>query len=493
MRWMNSRDIACMLGLALIALSVSSCGAPPRIGRLTVLVSGNAEGTLRTCGCSADQAGGEARMASIVKLQREDALKPQPADHGYPPGVLLINTGNFSNAESAVTRVESAGVVRSMSKLSYGAVGLGLHELSYSQQDLLDLLGHAGLPLSAANLRFVKPKTGRNHSAALNKLLKPYRLIRQPNGYTVGVINLIDLSFQDQLDKLDGFKLSDPFQAASKVISAHGKEAAIWILSVANAREDQASQDRLASVPGITLLIGFSREPAPDSAQPQAPHLPHCIAAPFARTIAILSAIVAYSPEGKVEAINSGYQMVASSTKPDAAVQQIVEDVKPQLEQIAFRSAMIGNQSGAHPRYVGQSVCAQCHTRCSDMLAVSKHRKAYETLRAKGEERSAACLPCHVTGYNQAGGWNIRKDAERIEMRGIHCESCHGPGEYHVAVQSGDKAPLALARGGRNKFGLQTAGESTCVVCHDKTRSPNFNFDDWWREIVHFDNRQSKK
>jgi 2',3'-cyclic-nucleotide 2'-phosphodiesterase (5'-nucleotidase family) len=477
--------VACICIVILAAISASGCAKPPRIGRLTVLITGNVEGYLRNCGCSAGQAGGEVRKARVVKLEREDAGKPKPADRGYPPAVLLLDTGNFSNAQTKVTRAEAAGVVRSMSKLNYSSVGLGLHELSYSQQDLLGLLGAAGLPLTATNLRFVKPATGEDQSAALNNLLQPYRLVKQKSGYTVGVMQLVDLSVQSRLGKRMGLELSDPYETACGIISAHGKEASAWILSIANAREDQADRDKLASVPGITLLIGYRRTPALDSSQAQEQQLPRSIPPPYERAKDIVRVVVSYSPEGKVETVNSEQVMIQESIKPDEYVQQIINEVQPQLERLANEDAEVEDQPGVHPRYVGESACAQCHAQIVQQLAASKHVHAYEALQAKDQQRSAACLPCHVTGYNKAGGWNILKNSERPEARGVHCENCHGPGEYHVAVQSGLKAPPDLTLGGRNKSGLLTASERTCGACHDEPNSPNFDFKVYWPKIQH--------
>lgn len=469
----------------LVAIFASSCAKPARIGRLTVLISGNVEGYLRNCGCSAGQAGGEVRKARIVKLEREDAAKSKPVDRGYPPAVVLIDIGNFSNAQSKVTRTETAGVVRSMAKLDYDAVGLGLRELSYSQQDLLELLKTADLPLTAANLRFVKPQAGDDKSAELNQLVQPYRLIKQDNGYAIGVIHLVDLSVQNAMGKRTGFELSDPYEAACGIIKAHGKEATAWILSIANARANQDDQAKLAGVPGIVLLIGYRRMHPLEGGEATELQMPRRIPPPFERAKDIVRVVVGFSGEGKVETINSEEIMIPEEIQPDEYVQTIISEIEPQLERFANEDAELEDQPGVHPRFVGENVCAKCHAKIVDQLASSKHTQAYASLQAKNQQRSAACLPCHVTGYNKAGGWNILKNSERPAMRGVHCENCHGPGEYHVAVQSGEKAPADLTLGGRNKLGLLPAGETTCLNCHDQPNSPRFNFKEYWPKIQH--------
>ena len=485
MKRISVRVVALIVLLILAVIGAGSCAQQARIGRLTVLISGNVEGYLRNCGCSAGQAGGELRKARILKLERQDGAKPKPVDRGYPPVVVLIDTGNFTNSASKVTRAEAAGVVRSMAKLNYDAVGLGLRELSYSQTDLLELLKPADLPLTAANLRFIKPQASIDQSKALNSLIQPFRLIKQKNGYTVGVIHVVDLSAQNQMGKQTGFELSDPYEAACDVIKAHGKEASAWILSIANAREDQADHDKLAGVPGITLLVGYRRLRVLESEPDTMEQLPRSVPPPFERAKDIVRVVVGFSPQGKAETVNTEEVMIQESVKPDEYVLQIISEVEPQLERLANDDAEIEDQPGVHPRYVGDNACAQCHENIIKQLAGTRHLQAYESVKKEGQQRSAACLPCHVTGYNKAGGWNILKNAERPEMRGVHCESCHGPGEYHVAFRTTKVAPPDIALGGRNKVGLQPTSERTCLACHDEPNSPKFDYKVYWPKVQH--------
>lgn len=485
MKRISMQVVALILVLVCILLHAGGCAKPAGAGRLTVLISGNVEGYLRNCGCSAGQAGGEVRKARIIKLEREDGAKPKPVDRGLPPAVVLLDTGNFTNAASKVTRAETAGVVRSMAKLNYDAVGLGLRELSYSQSDLLELLKPANLPLTAANLRFIKPEASEDQSQALNAMIQPYRLAKQKNGYTVGIIHLVDLSVQNQMGKRTGFELSDPYQAACDVIKAHGKEASAWILSIANAREDPADRAKLAGVPQILLLVGYRREQVLEGAQPEVEQMPRSVPPPFERAKDIVRVVVGFSVQGKVETVSTEEVMIQESVKPDEYVEQIISEVEPQLERLANDDAEIEDQPGVHPRYVGDSACARCHANIVQQLAATKHLQAYDDVKEKGQQRSAACLPCHVTGYNKAGGWNILKNSERPEMRGVHCESCHGPGEYHVILRTTKKAPPDIASGGRNAVGLQPASKRTCLVCHDEPNSPKFDYETYWPKVKH--------
>lgn len=482
----DRRFCTCLLVATLITAVLCGCSEQPRIGRLTVLVSGSVEGYLRNCGCSSGQAGGELRKARIVKMEREEALRPKPADRGLAPAFILLDTGNFSNARNEVTRAEAAGVVKSMAKLDYAAVGIGQQELAYPQKDLLALLGQANLPMTVANLMFVKPNSGEDHSTELNALIKPYKLVKLDNGYTIGLLHVVDLSVQARHGDETGFECTAPEVAAADVLREHAKEADTWILSIANPRNNTEDREKLAEVSGIAVIIGFQRgSPLVDTASQEANSLPRFIAPPFERAKDVVRVTVGYSAQGQIETVVSDEIMIPDTIKPDEYVQSIIDEIQPELERLANKDAEKEDQPGVHPRYVGYSSCASCHPEIVKQLESAKHSIAYETLKEKKEHKSAACLPCHVVGYNKAGGWNILKNTERPEMRGVHCESCHGPGEYHLALMSGEKPPEDLQSGGRNAKGLQTASERTCVVCHDTPNSPNFKFELYWPKIKH--------
>lgn len=476
----------------LSAIALAGCGEKPQIGRLTILISGNIQGYLRNCGCSAGQAGGELRKARILKMEQQEALKPKPTDRRLEPGVVLLDIGNFSNAQSKVTRAESAGVIKSMSKLGYDAVGVGSYELEYSQADLLTLLKLAPLPLTAANLRFIKPQQGEDHSAELNGMLKPYQVKTLKNGYAIGLIHVVDLSVANRFGQRTGFELKAPAAAVEEILKAHGGEAQFWILSVADPRNNSADRDQLAALPGIDVLVGYPRQTSQENERQQAGDTAFLVIAPFQRAKDIVRATIGFTPEGKVETALAEEVMIPETVTPDEYVQTLVDEIQPELERLANEDADVQDLPGVHPRYVGTTACASCHQQVVDRLSESKHGHAYETLKEKDQHRSAACLPCHVTGYNKAGGWNILKNAEREEMRGIHCESCHGPGEYHVALKTGSPAPADLTANGRNAAGLLTASERTCLVCHDEPNSPQFSFEKYWPQIEHGKEQNSK-
>jgi len=112
------------------------------------------------------------------------------------------------------------------------------------------------------------------------------------------------------------------------------------------------------------------------------------------------------------------------------------------------------NQKGLKATFVGTDRCIQCHVDAGDIHGKSLHAKATVTLEKLTnpslQNHDPECMKCHVTGFHHPGGYNDpipladllnwpakKTDPDLVEghnkkMRGVGCESCHGPGSEHV-------------------------------------------------------------
>lgn len=174
-----------------------------------------------------------------------------------------------------------------------------------------------------------------------------------------------------------------------------------------------------------------------------------------------------------------------------------------------------GGQEGS--KYVGVKKCKNCHNAASKgdqygKWAKMKHSKAYETLASdkakevaakldvKDPQKDDKCLKCHETASGKKAELGSSFKAEM----GVQCESCHGPGGFHV------KSRLADAAGDDDDdiFGSEEEDEErkvlpkgemtakvvekTCTACHSK-ESPTFkefNFSERSGKIKHSDPRK---
>jgi hypothetical protein len=138
--------------------------------------------------------------------------------------------------------------------------------------------------------------------------------------------------------------------------------------------------------------------------------------------------------------------------------------------------------------YVGSKKCKMCHKGARKGEVFEKwekgpHAKAFETLKAKGEEKNPKCLECHVTGFN-AGGYKVG-DANAANFEGVGCESCHGPGSAYKAMSVMKDKTKAMANG------LIEPNEAVCTKCHNKN-SPTFKGFDYTEYAKKIDHTYTK-
>ncbi len=124
--------------------------------------------------------------------------------------------------------------------------------------------------------------------------------------------------------------------------------------------------------------------------------------------------------------------------------------------------------------YIGAKKCKMCHKGAKKGEVWEKwekgpHAKAFETLKAKGEEKNAKCLECHVT------------DASVDATEGVGCEACHGPGSAYKKLSIMKDKKQAMENG------LIEPTEAVCKKCHNE-KSPTFKgfkFDEWVKKVDH--------
>jgi hypothetical protein len=76
-----------------------------------------------------------------------------------------------------------------------------------------------------------------------------------------------------------------------------------------------------------------------------------------------------------------------------------------------------------------------------------------------------ACVKCHVTGYEEEGGFT--SIAATPQLAGVGCEVCHGPGSVYKDEDTMKDRDASIAAG------LLIPNEQTCLGCHN-SESPNF-------------------
>ena len=125
--------------------------------------------------------------------------------------------------------------------------------------------------------------------------------------------------------------------------------------------------------------------------------------------------------------------------------------------------------------YTGLESCVKCHKPQHDIWLKTAHAAAFNTLVEKQKANMPDCVPCHVTGYRESGGYfsmlnpGIEIDNQKRHLENVQCEACHGLGTRH---DTGDP-----------KF-VHTS-HTVCQKCHTAEQDPTFKFDVSWAKIAH--------
>jgi len=136
----------------------------------------------------------------------------------------------------------------------------------------------------------------------------------------------------------------------------------------------------------------------------------------------------------------------------------------------AFVAALTaGVTLAADAQYVGQAKCKVCHMNEHKTWAASKHANAFTVLKPE-DQAKPECLSCHTTGQGKTA-------AAGADLKGVQCESCHGPGSAYKAVTIMSKSKYAADRTAAHAAavaaGLVVPDEATCKTCHNE-KSPTF-------------------
>jgi hypothetical protein len=139
--------------------------------------------------------------------------------------------------------------------------------------------------------------------------------------------------------------------------------------------------------------------------------------------------------------------------------------------------------------YTGPEACKECHQISYDKWKSSVHATALDGLKKKKKQKDETCLKCHQTEWIQPTNyneWTFDKFAPELG-----CESCHGPGQAHIEMINyvmdekyrkywediKSQVPYLVTEGPLSK--------NTCLKCHDKANSPDFDFVKYWEIIAH--------
>lgn len=112
---------------------------------------------------------------------------------------------------------------------------------------------------------------------------------------------------------------------------------------------------------------------------------------------------------------------------------------------------------------VGAEACQSCHVEQHANWAASPHGRAMKSLDRK-QAKKTDCVRCHATAKSSGPP---PKSVDGF-LGAVECESCHGPGEQHVAE------PTASNILGLGESCPECVIDAVCTSCHDSENDPEW-------------------
>jgi hypothetical protein len=395
-----------------------------------------------------------ARRVTEIALQRE-----------IDPDLLLLSAGDYYGEKGIIDMYRGRYLSRMMRNMDYTAVALGERELTYGLRPIQED-AESGLPVICANLY-------RN-----NERIFPSSIIREVRGWKVGIFALLG----ENPRELGDLELRDPITEGARVAAELGEEGCDLVILLAHVNREKLI-DILPGLDGVDMVIRGHALKDDEAAEGCADtvggafedlRMPVFFAGDRGRIVGKLAFSIS---DGGAHAMESELVYLDKSVAGDRAVNDdlkiFFEEESERRREIRMNELLSRDETtgAVRERYLGQDVCFRCHGELLARLAPTRHFRAFETLRQRGDEANKQCLSCHTTGFGMYSGYD--PEAEKKlgkDLRGVQCEACHGPGTRH----SRDGAYREAAR-------------NSCKRCHTSGWNPDFDYEIFWGRLPHCD------
>jgi len=408
--------------------------------------TGSVHGYLDVCGCETYPLGSIARRAS----QMNASQRRWPAAASF-----AVDAGNFSDLPGPAGEVKTRALVEAMNELGYRAAGIGERDLAFGPAALAAIGSVARFPFLSANLVLAGKGTG----------WLPASHVVEAGGLRIGVLAAMRHDPMASWELPDGTSLVtvDPIPAVERAMAGLQGKCDVVVLLASMPLEDARLVAR--RVPGIDLVIGG-----------------HGGRATLAPVVEGTARILYLEDEGKFLGQATIFRPNEPGSRPALEVvrYQLAEDVGAEARWEAYTvEAMARAQQAddaarrpAEPapeaRYAGVGGCAGCHLSIVEQWSKTPHSGAWRTLVRGNKKAQASCIPCHVTGHGEPGGFVDERATPHLV--GVGCEACHGPAAAHLADPGRPYGKTGLA---------------SCTSCHTAEMDPTFNYYQDRQRVMH--------
>ncbi len=417
--------------------------------QVTILYTNTTNGILKSCGCPGNPYGGLPQRAQMIKMLRQQ-----------DPGLLLLDSGDTLSAifqpgnERDIAHARY--VFEAYQAMKYDAIGIGDQDLVLGVDFFEEALKKYELPwLSATLLKLPRREP----------LVEGTRYIKRKK-FVVALTSVISpktFFFFPQKNLLLGkLLIQEPDKVLANQLPTYEKAADLTVV-ISHLGIDRDKQ-LAASFPGIDVIIGGHTQTLLE----QPVKIGHTIIVQAGSSGEHLGKLTLYlDRKNNINGYSNLLIPLNEQVPADPLVNAIIEQYYHKSRQGATPEAV--REMAAQKKLVyPESNCGLCHYDEHQTWYESKHRTAFLALERSGRTDEVECLFCHTTGFGYRGGFISREKTPALAAVG--CLNCH-----YTSIRDGVKI-RSLASTGKKKI---------CIGCHTKQKSPDFDYDRYWKRISH--------
>ena len=442
-----------------------------------IFFSATVHGNLEVCGCPIHPLGGVARRAGYLKAFAERS-----------PGVamLQVDAGNIFSDERNDSdknlrqdaRLMNDWIVRADDVLGLDVLNLSYKDIDYAASFLKPdaTLKPGKSAVISSNIRAVdgahlSPEPYVIRIVTGKRLARPVR---------IAFIGVSDTAPDEMKDRVaaSGFVINDPFESVKAALAEVADKADV---NVVVSFLSLPRVNKLARLNDDIDVIINSDETGlvPDPGQ-----VNNALIVFAAKETKHLGELRVYTDaDGVVDRFTARYVELDEVIPDEPGMAAITAQARREIDEVQNRMAeaeaavySASNSSNGRSPFVLSDACGKCHQTEYAIWRKSLHSKAFAALETRRRTFDSACIGCHSLGFQKQGFVNIKATPH---LANVQCESCHGPGAAHAA------APAA----GNYKTPARNA---SCLVCHDRANSPDFDFAKYWPVIAHSNSLKKK-
>jgi hypothetical protein len=461
---------------------------------LALVLSGEQHGYLLPCGCSRPQVGGLERRYNFLSLLRQKGWPTEAVDLGDVP--QHEGPRKLPNVQGLIKYRYS---MMALKKMDYLAVGLGEYEAGLS---LFSVLGEYALndpspAVVAANLR--------DKDTLYPEQVKSF-VTRTPKGsrLKVGVAGILGASLGKKLRPMK-VELDDNRKVVPVVLAGLAKaKTDLNVLLYQGTMKEAKALAAAHKEFHVIVCLSFEDEPPSEPAhQGNTAIVMLGHKGRYAGVLGVYPTGRADRPyDFRYQLVSLGEEFMTPAGEQEkqpvlALMEQYTRELKQQDYLGKYGQVKHPNQvvvPGVVPTYVGSEKCKKCHESAYEVWKGSKHSHAYETLADAKQpslrQYDAECIVCHTVGFGYQSGYKNEKETPLL--RGVGCESCHGPASEHVREPKSDKWHALLnpwhqpeTESKEQRAARKLRIDGFCQSCHDIDNDVKYKFEKRWPDIDH--------